>query len=148
MTILVSHTFTPVGSAATEASPVSSKPKTETTRTVCLRVMMVLLFRKPRDYGLRGLEVRHGGFSKMIMADPKAAAAKAGKDDIELLYWTGLSWMAAISIGKDDPELVSDVPQAESLIYRAYDLNPDFDEGGLHDFLITYEGGKPAMMGG
>jgi tetratricopeptide (TPR) repeat protein len=106
------------------------------------------LYVRARDYGLRGLDVRHDHFSQLLMTDPKAAVAKANKDDMDLLYWTGLSWMAAISIGKNDPELVSDVPQAEALIYRAYELNPDYDEGSLHDFLITYEGGKPAMMGG
>lgn len=106
------------------------------------------LYVRARDYGLRGLDVRHDHFSDLLRKDPKAAVAKADKDDMDLLYWTGLSWMAAIAIGKDDPELVSDVPQAEALIYRAYALNPDYDHGALHDFLITYEGGKPAMMGG
>jgi tetratricopeptide (TPR) repeat protein len=106
------------------------------------------LYIRARDYGLRGLDVRHGHFSELVRQDPKAAVAKANKDDLDLLYWTGLSWMAAISIGKDDPELISDVPQAEALVYRAYELNPDYDEGALHDFLITYEGGKPAAMGG
>lgn len=106
------------------------------------------LYIRARDYGLRGLDVRHGHFSELVRQDPKVAVAKANKDDLDLLYWTGLSWMAAISIGKDDPELVSDVPQAEALVYRAYELNPDYDEGALHDFLITYEGGKPAAMGG
>ena len=44
--------------------------------------------------------------------------------------------------------MVSDVPQAEALIYRAAALDPDHDEGSLHEFLITYEGSRPAMMGG
>ena len=56
--------------------------------------------------------------------------------------------MAAISVGKDDPELVSDIPQAEALIYRAYALDPDFNKGSVHEFLITYEAGKPVLMGG
>jgi predicted anti-sigma-YlaC factor YlaD len=106
------------------------------------------LFIRGRDYGLRGLDVRYPKFSQLIRTDPKAAVAKAKKQDIELLYWTGLSWMAAISIGKDDPELVVNVPQAEALVYRAYELNPDYDKGAIHDFLITYEGSKPAAMGG
>jgi predicted anti-sigma-YlaC factor YlaD len=106
------------------------------------------IYVRGRDYGLRGLDVRHSKFSQFLKTDPKAAVAKAKKEDIELLYWTGLSWMAAISIGKDDPELVSNVPQAEALVYRAYELNPDYDKGSIHDFLITYEGSKPAMMGG
>jgi predicted anti-sigma-YlaC factor YlaD len=106
------------------------------------------LYIRGRDYGLRGLDVRHAKFSQLIKTDPKAAVAKTKKEDIELLYWTGLSWMAAISIGKDDPELLSNVPQAEALVYRAYELNPDYDKGAIHDFLITYEGSKPAAMGG
>jgi len=32
----------------------------------------------------------------------KGTVAKANKDDVELLYWTGVSWMAAIVIDKED----------------------------------------------
>ncbi|HEY5039505.1 MAG TPA: TRAP transporter TatT component family protein, partial [bacterium] len=106
------------------------------------------LYVRARDYGLRGLDVKFKNFSKTIMTDPKTAVAKAKKEDAELLYWTGVSWLAAISIGKDDPDLVSEVPQAEGLIYRAYELDPDFDEGTIHEFLITYEGSRPVLMGG
>jgi tetratricopeptide (TPR) repeat protein len=56
--------------------------------------------------------------------------------------------MAAISIGKDDPELVSDIPQAEALIYKACEIDPNYDDGSLQEFLITYEAGKPVLMGG
>lgn len=106
------------------------------------------LYVRARDYGLRGLDARYGHFSDLIEKDPKAAAAKVKKEDVDLLYWTGVSWLAAISLGKDDPELVSDVPQGEALIYRAYELDPDYDDGSLHDFLITYEGSRPVLMGG
>ncbi len=113
-----------------------------------MRIRAKKLYVRARDYGLRGLETRRNGFSKALRADPKAAAAKVEKEDLDLLYWTGVSWLAAISVGKDDPDLVSDVPLAEALIYRAYALNPDYDDGSLHDFLITYEGSRPVLMGG
>ncbi len=106
------------------------------------------LYVRAFHYGLRALDTRFDHFSQKIMTDPKAAVAKAQKEDAELLYWTGVSWMAAISIGKDDPELVSDIPQAEALVYRALELNPDYDQGSIHEFLITYEAGKPTLMGG
>jgi len=106
------------------------------------------LYIRARDYGLRSLETRFKDFAKSVRSDPKTAVAKIEKQDAETAYWTGVSWMAAISVGKDDQELVSDVPQAEALIYKAYELDPDYDEGSIHDFLITYEGGKPALMGG
>ncbi|HVZ79940.1 MAG TPA: TRAP transporter TatT component family protein [bacterium] len=106
------------------------------------------LYIRARDYGLRGFDVRYEHFSDLLLKDPKAAVALAKKEDIDLLYWTGVSWLAAISLSKDDPELVSDVPQGEALIYRAYELEPDYDDGSLHEFLITYEGSRPALMGG
>ncbi|HTA76178.1 MAG TPA: TRAP transporter TatT component family protein [bacterium] len=113
-----------------------------------LRVRAKKLYQRAYEYGLRGLETRHDHFAQMIMTDPKAAVSKLNKDDADLMYWTGVAWMAAISIGKDDPELVSDVPQAEALIYKAEELVPDYDNGSLQEFLITYESGKPTLMGG
>jgi predicted anti-sigma-YlaC factor YlaD len=106
------------------------------------------LYVRGRDYGLRALDTRFNNFSQLVRKDPKAAVLKAEKKDTEMLYWTGVAWMAAISLGKDDPELLSDMPQAEALIYKAYELDPDYDEGTIHDFLITFEGGRPAAMGG
>jgi len=101
------------------------------------------LYVRARDYGLRGLDSRHDHFSELIRKDPKAALAKTKKEDVELLYWTGVAWMAAISADKTDMELVGDRPQAEALIYGAYDLDPYYNEGDIHDFLITYEASKP-----
>ncbi len=106
------------------------------------------LYLRAYAYGLRALNSRHSSFSKDLFTDPQKAVKEADKDDVTALYWTGVSWMAAISIGKDDAALLSDLPQAEALVYRAYALEPDYDDGAIESFLITYEGGKPAAMGG
>jgi len=106
------------------------------------------LYLRAQGYGLRGLEARHDKFIEMLKLDPKGTMAKADKDDVELLYWTAASWLGAIVLDKGDNELMADEPEAEALLYRAYELNPDYDKGAIEDFLITYEGGKPAMMGG
>jgi predicted anti-sigma-YlaC factor YlaD len=113
-----------------------------------LKVRAKKIYVRARNYGLRAFDVRFDHFSELIYKDPKAAAAKAKKEDVELLYWTGVSWLAAISLSKDDSDLVADVPQAEALLYRAYELEPDYDDGSLHDFFITYEGSRPTLMGG
>lgn len=106
------------------------------------------LYLRAQGYGIRGLDARHDKFSQMLKLDPKGTVAKANKDDVELLYWTAVSWLGAIVIDKEDNDRMAEEPQAEALLYRAYALDPDYDNGSLHDFLITYEGGKPAMMGG
>jgi predicted anti-sigma-YlaC factor YlaD len=58
---------------------------------------------------------------------------------VALLYWTGVAWAAAISLSKDDPFLIADLPAVEALVRRALELDESFDRGGLHVFMINYE---------
>src|ERR1035438_2397220 len=59
------------------------------------------LYLRAHNYGLRGLEVRHKGFEKALRANAKTAVTVATVKDVPLLYWTALSWAAAISLSKD-----------------------------------------------
>ena len=68
------------------------------------------LYLRARNYGLRGLEVRHQGFEKALRAEPKQAVRVATVKDVPLLYWTALSWAGAISLSKDNPDLIGDMP--------------------------------------
>jgi hypothetical protein len=101
------------------------------------------LYLRARNYGLRGLEVRHRGFEKSLRENPKAAVRLAARTDVPFLYWTAASWGAAISISKDNPELVADQPIIEALMDRAFELDETFDGGAIHSFLITYEMARP-----
>jgi predicted anti-sigma-YlaC factor YlaD len=101
------------------------------------------LYLRARDYGLRGLEARHRGFSGALRADPKKTAGLATVKDVPLLYWTGTAWAAAISDSKDNPDLIADLPVVEALMERALELNERFGEGALHCFFIAYEMSRP-----
>lgn len=103
-------------------------------RKLCLRA---------RDYGLRGLELRHPGFRQALRKDPKAAAGSAAARDVPLLYWTAAAWASAVSNAKDDPDLVAELPIVEALIDRALALNEAYGDGSIHSFLITYELSRP-----
>jgi predicted anti-sigma-YlaC factor YlaD len=102
------------------------------------------LYLRARDYGLRGLETKHAGFGAALRRNPERTVRSTTVKDVPLLYWTAVAWGAAISASKDHPELVADQPLVEALIDRAYKLNPSFDDGAIHCFLITYE---PARQG-
>lgn len=97
------------------------------------------LYLRARNYGLRGLETTHPGMGKALKSDPAGAAARATAGDVALLYWTGVAWAAAISLSKDDPFLVSELPIAEALVRRALELNESHDHGAIHVFMISYE---------
>jgi predicted anti-sigma-YlaC factor YlaD len=101
------------------------------------------LYLRARDYGLRGLDVVLPGFSSELRGDRVAAAARAGGEETDLLYWTAVSWAAAIALGKDDPALVAELPLVSALIERALAVNEGWDRGAIHSFLITYEMARP-----
>jgi predicted anti-sigma-YlaC factor YlaD len=105
------------------------------------------LYLRARNYGLRGLEVRHKGFEKALRADPKQAVRVTTVKDVPLLYWTALSWAGAVSLSKDNPELIAQLPIAAAMMDRALALDEAFDYGAIHTFLITYEMGRPGGTG-
>jgi predicted anti-sigma-YlaC factor YlaD len=102
------------------------------------------LLLRARDYGLRGLDVAHSGFSTSLRNNPQQAVQVASKSDVPLLYWTAAAWGSAITISKNDPELIADRVVVESMIDRALVLDETFEHGAIHSFLISYE---PARQG-
>lgn len=105
------------------------------------------LYLRARNYGLRGLEVRHPGWEKSLRANPAKAALAAEVKDVPLLYWTAVSWAAAISLAKDNPDLVAEMPCVEALIDRALQLDERFGDGAIHSFLVTFESSRPDGAG-
>lgn len=101
------------------------------------------LYLRGRDYGLRGLETLHPGFRSRVNRDPSSGAALAGRPDVDLVYWTAAAWAAAISLSKDDPRLVSELPQVQALLDRALMLEETYGRGALHTLLISYEAARP-----
>ena len=112
-----------------------------------LRLRARKLYLRARDYGIRGLEVKHRGFGVGLRQDPKTVVKSTRKADVPLMYWTAVSWAAAIAVGKDDPDLVADQPIVEALIDRCTELEPNFDNGAIDGFLITYESARQGAKG-
>ena len=114
-----------------------------------LRARAQRLYRRAREYGLRGLEVHTPGFRAALRKDPaKAVAAVYSKADVSLLYWTAAAWALEISLAKQDAELTADLPLTGAMIHRALELDEGYGGGVLYDFLIAYDGGRPASAGG
>jgi predicted anti-sigma-YlaC factor YlaD len=117
-------------------------------RSVQLRQRAKRMYLRARDYGLRGLEVRHGGITDALRRDAVVALQSVDSADAGFLYWTTAAWAAAISQGKDDPQLVGDLAIVDALAARAEELVPDFGHGSLQGLLITYEmarAGRPEV---
>ncbi len=104
-----------------------------------LRARARKLYIRARGYGLRSLETAHPGFTNALQKSPRTAVAVLKKPDVQAVYWTAAAWGSLISLGKDDPSRIAEIPQMEALIDRAEALDPDWGNGSIHSFLINYE---------
>jgi len=105
------------------------------------------LYLRAQGYGLRGLEVKHPGFGKALLANPRTTVRTATKLDVPLLYWTAAAWASAISLSKDNPELVGQIPAMEALMDRALELDESYGNGSIHTFMISYEMSRSGAAG-
>jgi hypothetical protein len=101
------------------------------------------LYARARDYGMRALETRHARFRERLRRTPELAAGELGRGDATALYWTAAAWAAAISLDKDSPAAVAELPQVEALLGRLERLDADYDHGALDSLLMSYENGRP-----
>ena len=120
---------------------------TDLTSAEALRTRARRLYLRAKGYGLRGLEVKHPGFGAALLANPRSTARTIGKAEVPLLYWTAAAWASAISLSKDNPEIVGQIPAMEALIDRALELDESYADGAIHSFLISYEMSRPGAAG-
>ncbi|MEK7474061.1 MAG: TRAP transporter TatT component family protein [Candidatus Coatesbacteria bacterium] len=102
------------------------------------------LYLRAVGYGLRGLDQGAPGLSGALEKDPKAAAAKAHKEDVPLLYWTAAALGLAISANKGNAEMIARLPEVDALLARGLALDEAWDGGQLHEFAITFAAANPA----
>ena len=91
-------------------------------RSTALHERAFRLYLRARDYGLRALSLRHPGIADSLRLAPARAAARLDAKDLAPLYWCAASWGSAISLGKDRPEMLADLPAIRELVLRGLAL--------------------------
>jgi len=95
------------------------------------------------------LELKFPGLGAALAAgNPGPVLAKAQKTDVPLLYWESAAVMSAFALTPLDVSLSVRVKDVDALMARAYALDPDYDEGTLDEFYISYYGSLPEGLGG
>ena len=108
---------------------------------LALRRRARALLLRGRDYALRALDVDHPGLAAELRTGKAERLEETGLREVEALYWAGAAWGAAISILKDDPDLISDVPVVEALLRRSLALDESYDHGAAHEAVMALEAG-------
>lgn len=130
------------------ALPAFEAEQTNRRRSQELRKRAKRLYIRGRDYAFRALELSHPGFVANLRQDSYSTLANLKTKHVPELYWAAVSWSAAISMDKQDMDLVADLHLIEPMIRRCLALDDEFDNGAIHDFMITFEASRSSAQGG
>lgn len=111
-------------------------------RANLLRERARKLYLRAYKYGMRGLETKHAGFGAMLDEDAGSALRRVDRRDVPLLYWTAASRGLAISLSKNSPEMIAELPLVEAMVRRVSELDEGFEGGAVPEFLITFEAAR------
>ena len=106
------------------------------------------LYLRGRNYALRTVELTREDFVAGLRQDPETTLSVFSKENIPELYWLSLSWAAAIAADKSDMDLVADLNLIDPIMRRCLELDESYDQGALHEFMISYQGGRSQLQGG
>jgi len=102
-----------------------------------------LLYRRAHMHAMAALNRETPGFAGALSSSQAADWPKLSLEQVGLAYWAAASWGGWISLSKDDPDVVADLPQAVRLTQLAWQLDPAWGQGALTGLLATYEAGRP-----
>ena len=134
------------------AMPSSMLGFEEWERQQAMQFRAKALYLRGREYLIRGLEVRYPGFREALFdkeIEPLLPyLEQMTAEDVGFLYWISAAWVAAFSLDAFDLELGFTIPKVNPIILRALELDEDFNDGAIHDFLVQYYAGLPETIGG
>ena len=97
----------------------------------------------------RGLDLKYPGFSDSYFEGRLPEfLARMRAADVPALYWSAAGGLSAYSLDAFDLALGLRIPEFLALVERAYELNPNFNNGALDEFLLLFNASVPEAMGG
>ena len=106
-----------------------------------LRERAARLYRRARDHALAALERHRPGLAaELATAGPERPLAK---DLVPLAYWGAAAWGGLVSLSKDDPDTVADLPRAIRLARLAWLADPAWGDGTLASLMGSFEAARP-----
>jgi hypothetical protein len=108
-----------------------------------LRRRAAQLYRRAHRHAMAALEKESPGFADALNSPPTADQPKLTPAQVGLAYWAAASWGGWISLSKDDPDVVADLPQAVRLTQLAWQADPAWGQGALTGLLATFEASRP-----
>jgi predicted anti-sigma-YlaC factor YlaD len=125
---------------STDAERIESKDAKAAQK---LRERAARLYLRAKRHGMSALEAGTPGFARALAQSDAKQWPRLTADQIGVAYWTAAAWGGYISLSKDNPDTVADLPLAVRLATLAYSVNPEHGQGALASLMGTLEASRP-----
>lgn len=145
-----SYSFGFVETRLEEANYLADSSDSRVKEVVLLKDRVNRYYEKGVRYALMAIEGRSPGateaFQKVSSITPYLD--KLGKEEVAPLFWYGFNLGAWVNRNLDSVRAVSQAHVAQKVMERVLELDPAYNHGGAHLFLLAYFGSRSPMMGG
>jgi TRAP transporter T-component len=107
-----------------------------------MRERAARLYARAHRHAMTALERSDAGFAAALRATDPKKYPRLTQAQVPLAYWAAASLGGLISMSKDDPELVADLPLSMRLAELAWQTNPAYGQGSLASLMGTLESAK------
>lgn len=108
-----------------------------------LRNRAAKMLGRAKSTGLKTLSLYYPGLLDQLEGKTNAKPLVISQSHVGLTYWSMTAWAGAISLSKDSPDVVADLPAVIKLSELAWKANPKYDHGALASMMGTLELSKP-----
>lgn len=108
-----------------------------------LRGRAALLYLRAHRHAMTALEQHIPGFVKALSSPEPANWPRLDDEEIGVAYWAAASWGGYISLSKDEPNIVADLPLAIRLAHLAWEKTPSYGDGALASLMGSFETARP-----
>ena len=110
-----------------------------------LRARAARLYWRAHRHAMAALELNNPALLKALNSSPAAGSPtlRLPADQVGVAYWAAASWGAYISLSKDQPDVVADLPLAVRLASLAWMSNPAYGNGDLASLMGSFEAARP-----
>lgn len=109
-----------------------------------LRARAAKMLWRAKTIGLHHLSLQHPKLIESLQRSDAHPSIKISNQQAGLAYWSMTAWAGAISLSKDSPDKVADLPAVIKLSELAWQVNPQFENGALASMMGTLELAKPS----
>jgi hypothetical protein len=108
-----------------------------------IRERAARLYLRANQHAMLALEKTSPGFKQALVQNDPQLWMRFRQDQVGVAYWAAASWGGFISLSKDDPDKVADLPLAVNLATMAWKKNPNYNRGSLTSLMGTFESSRP-----